>query len=65
MSGSLTDNYDAKGNFLPPDTLPQVLGYTGSNLTTITVTDGTNTWVQTMTYNGSNQLTAVSKWVKQ
>jgi hypothetical protein len=55
---------DSTGDSFNPDSLPQVLGYTGDNLTTITVTDGVSTWVQTLTYTGSN-LTAVSAWVKQ
>lgn len=48
-----------------PGDLPQTLAYDGSgNLSTITVTDGTDTWTQTLTYTDGN-LTGVSAWVKQ
>ena len=39
-----------------------VLGYTGSNLTTITKTIGATSYVKTLTYSGST-LTDVSAWV--
>ena len=39
-----------------------VLGYTGSNLTTITKTIGATSYVKTLTYSGST-LTNVSAWV--
>ena len=53
------------GILLPIDSLAQTLGYDGSNnLTTITVTYNGITYVQTMTYVGSN-VTAISQWVKQ
>jgi hypothetical protein len=56
---------DNAGNALSPDSLPHVITYTTGNLIqTDTVTDGTNTWVQTYTYTGSN-LTAKSAWVLQ
>jgi hypothetical protein len=52
-------------NALSPDSLPHVRTYNGSNqILTDTVTDGTNTWVQTYTYTGSN-LTGLSAWVLQ
>lgn len=56
---------DTIGGALPINfnNLPQVLGYTGDNLTTVAVTDGTNTWTQTYTYTGDN-VTAISGWVK-
>lgn len=47
------------------ESLPQTFTYDDDgNLETITATDGTNTWVQTFTYEDGN-LTAVSAWVKQ
>jgi hypothetical protein len=52
------------GSMLSPSIMPKTYGYTGSNITTVTVTDGDNTWVWTYTYSGSN-LTAESGWVKQ
>lgn len=56
---------DNSGNALSPDSLPHVYTYNGSNaILTDTVTDGTNTWVQTYTYTGSN-LTGKSVWALQ
>jgi hypothetical protein len=57
------------GTLLPLDSLPQALGYTGANLTTVTVQYADQlgilqTYVQTLSYTGAN-LTAVSRWVKQ
>jgi hypothetical protein len=46
---------------LPLESLAQTLGYTGSNLTTITVTYNAKNYVQTLTYSGSN-VTNVSAW---
>ena len=61
---ALTVVADSRGDAITPDSMAQTLGYDGSgNLTTVTVTDGTSTWVQTLTYTGSN-LTGVSTWVK-
>jgi YD repeat-containing protein len=47
-----------------PDSLTQTLNYTSGNLTSVVATDGTNTWTQTLGYDGSNNLTSVSKWVR-
>ena len=45
--------------------LPAVLAYNSDGtLKTITITDGTNTWVQTLTWTSGN-LTATSAWVRQ
>lgn len=53
------------GVTLPVDSLAQTLAYDGSgNLSTITVSYGGNTYIQTLTYTGSN-LTGISQWVKQ
>lgn len=53
------------GAILQLDELAQVLAYDGSNnLTSITVTAGGTTYIQTLTYTGSN-LTGISVWVKQ
>lgn len=53
------------GAILQLDELAQVLAYDGSNnLTSITVTTGGATYIQTLTYTGSN-LTGISVWVKQ
>jgi hypothetical protein len=40
-----------------------VLGYTGTNLTTVTKTIGGTSWVKTLTYTGDD-LTSVSGWVE-
>jgi hypothetical protein len=49
------------------DSWPAAYAYTGSNLTTTTLTDPAsgNVFVQTLGYNGSNQVTSNSGWVKQ
>lgn len=41
-----------------------VLGYTGSNLTSITKTIGGTSYTKTLGYDGSNNLTSVSAWVE-
>ncbi len=61
--GTVPAAVDVNGDAFDPDSMAQTLGYTGSQLTTISVTDGTNTWTQTLTYTGAN-LTGISKWVK-
>ena len=55
---------DDEGTAFNPDALPQTLAYTSGVLTTVTATDGTDSWVQTFTYTSGN-LTGVSAWVKQ
>lgn len=62
MSETVTTISD--GVQLPLDSLEQVFGYTGSNVTTITVVYAGNTYVQTFIYAGSN-VTQISGWVKQ
>lgn len=58
------------GTALPLDMLDMTLGYTGSNVTTLTVNypssqSGIPTdFVQTITYSGSN-VTNISQWVAQ
>lgn len=49
---------------LPLDSLEQVFGYTGDNLTTVTVEYQGVTYVQTLTYTGAN-VTSVSQFVPQ
>jgi hypothetical protein len=46
------------------DSLPVTLGYTGSNLTTLTIVYRENTYIQTLTYSGANVVT-ISNWIKQ
>ena len=52
------------GVILPLDSLAKSFGYTGDNLTTITVSHDGETYVKTLTYT-SGKLTATSVWVKQ
>ena len=52
------------GVTLPIDSLAQTLAYTGSDLTSISVSYGGSTYIQTLTYTG-DKLTGVSVWVKQ
>ena len=52
------------GTQLDLDSLPQVFGYSGTQLITITVQYLGNTYVQTFTYTGQN-ITAQSNFVKQ
>jgi hypothetical protein len=49
------------------DSWPKTYAYTGTNLTSTTITDpvGGNVFIQTLGYNGSNALTSDSGWVKQ
>lgn len=58
--------YDSTLNdFIPIDDMPQTLAYNADGtLNTITATDGTRTWRQTMTYT-AGKLTGISGWVKQ
>lgn len=61
----VNDTVDSEGNAIAPDSMAQTLGYNGAGkLATITATDGTNSWVQTLTYT-AGRLSSVSQWVKQ
>lgn len=60
-SGGVVDD---EGTTIDVDSMSHVLGYTAGNLTTDTVTDGVDTWVQTFTYT-DGVVTAISEWVKQ
>ena len=58
---------DTAGNPLPAsfDTLPRTLAYNvAGDLTSITVTAGASSYVQTFSYTGAN-LTGITGWVKQ
>lgn len=58
--------FDNKGSAFAPDSLPKTYGRDASgNITTITVTNGTSTWVKTYTRDGSGNVTAESAWVLQ
>jgi len=61
-AGVKDTNGDLIANF---QGLPQALAYNGDGtLNTITVTDGTDSWIQTLSYT-SGVVTGVSGWVKQ
>lgn len=60
--------FDTVGDVLPLefDSLPLALAYSNSNLLeTTTVTDGIDTWIQTYSYDGADNLTGITGWVKQ
>ncbi len=65
MVAGLNMTTDSAGNLVDAAALSHTFGYDGSgNLITDTATDGTTTWVKTLTYTAGN-LTGESKWVKQ
>lgn len=49
---------------IPLDSVPFTMAYSGSFISTITITWLTHTYVQTYTNNGTN-ITAISGWVQQ
>jgi hypothetical protein len=54
------------GYFFDPNSMPHAYSYTaGGSIQTDTITDGTLSFKKTYTYNGSNQLSAETGWVKQ
>ena len=61
-----SEGVDSLTNELPANfgSYPKAYGYTGEDLTTITVTVGADSYVKTFTYS-SGVLTAESMWVKQ
>jgi len=62
---SIEGTFDSEGKLIPLEALAKTYGYDGSNnLTSITATDGVNTWVQTLTYS-SGRLATISQWVRQ
>jgi hypothetical protein len=62
MSETVTTTPD--GNALPVSSLNQTFVYSGSFVSTITVSYQSNTYVQTFTNNGTN-ITTISQWTKQ
>lgn len=60
--GSAAQDYDTNGDPIP-NGLATALGYTDGVVTTMTKTDGTDTWVTTLTYT-DGVLTNDSGWVK-
>lgn len=58
-------NLDDGGRIIYPDRYAHTLTYSGTGkVATIAFTDGTNTWTQTLTYDGSDNLTGISQWVR-
>lgn len=63
---NINQGYDTDGDALPIgfNTLPQVFTYIApGQVETIAVTDGVNTWTQTLTYSGTD-VDTISGWVK-
>lgn len=58
---------DSTGNIIFPDSMSQTAAtYNTDNLPlTITISDGTNTWVKTFTWDTNGNSITKSKWVKQ
>jgi hypothetical protein len=52
------------GVLLPVDSLEQTLTYTGDLISTISVSFGSEVYIQTYTYTSSN-VTSISQWEKQ
>lgn len=52
------------GTMLPLASLDTVVAYSGGNPTTFTVVYRGNTYVQTLTYSGTNVID-ISGWIKQ
>lgn len=44
---------------------PTVAWSTNETVSSLTYTDGTNTWVQTLSYDSSGRYTGATAWVKQ
>lgn len=61
MAGTVTAS---NGQAIPDNGLDLVLGYSGSNVTSLTQVYSGVTYVQTITYSGSN-VTEISEWVAQ
>jgi len=56
---------DSTGNFLVPDSMQKTYHEDSvGRIETISVTDGTSTWVKTVTYPNAYD-TVISQWVKQ
>lgn len=55
---------DSTNALIFPDNFEQTITYNGDGtVNTISFTNGTNTWTQTMSYTTS-RLTGISKWVR-
>jgi len=70
-TGEFSATFDAEGNIATSTetyasaTITTTYGYTDGNLTTLTATDGTDEWVQTLTYDDDGNLESISEWVLQ
>jgi len=53
---------DSAGNFVAIDSMAQTMTYSNGQVASISATDGTHVWTQTVTYNGSNP--TYSQWVR-
>jgi len=70
-TGAFSSTFDAGGDIettvetYANATITTTYGYTDGKLTTLTATDGTSTWVQTLTYDVDGNLETISEWVLQ
>lgn len=56
---------DSTGKSVSIDSLAKIYNRDASgNVTSITATDGTNSWIKTYTRDASGNVTAESRWVK-
>ena len=53
---------DSAGNFVAIDSMAQTMTYNNGQVASISATDGTHVWTQTVTYSGSNP--TYSQWVR-
>lgn len=53
---------DIAGNYIPIDSMAQTINMTNGVLSSVTATNGVNTWTQTVTTIAGNQ--TFSQWVK-
>lgn len=59
-----TGQRDSAGDLIFPDDYSQTIAYTNGLPTSFTFTDGTSTWVKTLTYT-NGVITTEGQWVKQ
>jgi hypothetical protein len=52
-------------SMIASSSLPKTCAYTNGKLTSVSVTNGRNTWVKTITYNADGTLNTTSTWVQQ
>ena len=65
VSGQSSGVLASNGKTIYPDNEAVTLAYTNGVVTSLTLTTGGTTYVQTLTYDGSGNVTNISKWVAQ